>query len=407
MSTGPNAQGAQTAAPRILWHSAPPWSSSAYGAQTRSLAREFRRSGIEVTLSAAMGLHDQPVQWDGFTVVPSPGGRDSVGAWAHRLLDPTEGDRVVTLVDAWRLAGQQLEDVPAVAWTTFETVPATPRGLTALAASRAQPVAVSAFVAELLVDAGHDRPPVISHGIDTSAFAPLVGHDRVASRQRARRELELDDDAFVIGMVATNAQASINRKSIPEVVVAAARFAKAHPRSVLWVHTNDPSGSVARGLDLRRLITASEIDPERVRISPAPEVVGGTTDASMAVLYNAFDVLCQPSGGEGFCLPLIEAQACGIPVVASDFSAQPEHVGVGRLVDGHRRWVPELHAEMLTPSIAGICDALEAIASSGDSGFEEACEFGRRYDVQRSALPRWLELLSLAPDRLDLGPATR
>jgi glycosyltransferase involved in cell wall biosynthesis len=51
----------------------------------------------------------------------------------------------------------------------------------------------------------------------------------------------------------------------------------------------------------------------------------------MAATYSAMDVLLAPSHGEGFCVPLIEAQACGTPVIATDFSAQPELVGAGWL----------------------------------------------------------------------------
>lgn len=54
----------------------------------------------------------------------------------------------------------------------------------------------------------------------------------------------------------------------------------------------------------------------------------------LRALYNAADLLLFPSLYEGFGLPVLEAMACGTPVVASNTSALPEAVGnAGVLVD--------------------------------------------------------------------------
>lgn len=51
------------------------------------------------------------------------------------------------------------------------------------------------------------------------------------------------------------------------------------------------------------------------------------SDHELAVLYNAASLFVFPSLYEGFGLPLLEAMACGTPVVAANSSSIPEIVG--------------------------------------------------------------------------------
>lgn len=70
---------------------------------------------------------------------------------------------------------------------------------------------------------------------------------------------------------------------------------------------------------------------------------GFVAEADLPALYSAACLFIYPSLWEGFGLPLLEAMACGTPVIAANRSALPEVVGpAGLLVD------PED-----TPAIAG------------------------------------------------------
>jgi glycosyltransferase involved in cell wall biosynthesis len=56
----------------------------------------------------------------------------------------------------------------------------------------------------------------------------------------------------------------------------------------------------------------------RLGIEPAIEQVRGLSREQLAALYRGAAVVVQPSDAEGFGLPIIEALACGAPVVVSD-----------------------------------------------------------------------------------------
>jgi glycosyltransferase involved in cell wall biosynthesis len=52
----------------------------------------------------------------------------------------------------------------------------------------------------------------------------------------------------------------------------------------------------------------------------------------ITTFLNSLDVFVFPTLGEGFGLPVCEAMACGIPVVASNVTTMPEIVGDGGLL---------------------------------------------------------------------------
>jgi glycosyltransferase involved in cell wall biosynthesis len=54
---------------------------------------------------------------------------------------------------------------------------------------------------------------------------------------------------------------------------------------------------------------------------------GYVADEALPLWYNAASVLVLPSVYEGFGLPIVEALACGTPVIAANVSALPEAAG--------------------------------------------------------------------------------
>ena len=69
---------------------------------------------------------------------------------------------------------------------------------------------------------------------------------------------------------------------------------------------------------------------------PGIRFIGQTSDAMLRALYRQAAALVYPSFAEGFGIPILEAFACGTPVVTSNDSGMLEAAGAAaELVDPH------------------------------------------------------------------------
>jgi glycosyltransferase involved in cell wall biosynthesis len=99
------------------------------------------------------------------------------------------------------------------------------------------------------------------------------------------------------------------------------------------------------------------------------------SDADLAALMAGADVLCLPSHFEGFGLPVLEAMACGTPVVVSNRGALPEVVGnAGLIVEPDAAAVEGALRRVLTEP--GLAEDLRrrALDRAGEFSWERTCE---------------------------------
>ena len=78
-------------------------------------------------------------------------------------------------------------------------------------------------------------------------------------------------------------------------------------------------------IDLVKLI-------KKLNLYPKVKFLGFIPTKDLRAVYNLAEVYCQPSFYEGFGLPVLEAMACGCPVVSSDTSSLPEISGEAALL---------------------------------------------------------------------------
>jgi len=122
----------------------------------------------------------------------------------------------------------------------------------------------------------------------------------------------------------------------------------------------------------------------------------------MVTMYNSFDVLLNCTGGEGFGMPFVEAQACSVPVVGTDYASGPEQIGAGLTVRADDYIIfstPGVRYAL--PSIDGMADALTKIYNSNREKLaKKARRFAERYSWERVIENYWKPFLQECSEEL-------
>lgn len=140
------------------------------------------------------------------------------------------------------------------------------------------------------------------------------------ARNALRTKLGLAADSFVLGMAAQNQ----GRKDIPDTLRAFYQFAADKPSARLLLDMdavspagwNIPAMCQQFGWDAGKIIF--RVDAMRAGLTHIRE------------RYNVMDVHAVMSHREGFGLPLVESQACGVATMALDWCSGTEIVGDGK-----------------------------------------------------------------------------
>jgi glycosyltransferase involved in cell wall biosynthesis len=353
-----------------------------------------------MAIAANFGIAGCTVYWDGMPVFAAQQdwGNPSISTFARHF----KVDWVIALCDSWVLKPDKWDDDLRVAcWAPVDEWPPPAAVVSVLGHEKVQPIAMSRFGENWLRKAKLD-PLYVPHGVDTKVFKPSP-----ETRAADRATLELPEDAFVITMVGANRGWSQHapRKSFPQAFDAFAQFCKRHKDAYLYCHTvAQPS---APGIDLVLMAKAMGIPDNRLAFPPDVAWHLHVMDNKfVAGVLNASDVLLNPSMSEGFGVPIIEAQACGTPVIASNHSSMPELTQSGWLVEGDRWWDGAQMAFAIMPSVKSILERLEeAYENRGNQKLkDEACEFAQTYDADRVAAQYWKPALEALERPKEVGP---
>jgi len=373
-----------------------PWNNSGYGKVTRLFVSRINKTEHEVVaIAAPYSFGASILEYDGIPVIGAasdPSGNDII-LNNHEYFG---ADLTIVLADPFGLikSASSLAQINLAMLFPVDTNPVGDGDVTVLRESQALPIAISQFGYKALCNEGAE-PLYVPHAVDTNIYCP---GDPFSYRDTVPQIL--GPETFVIGMCAMNRDPQ--RKGFAEQMVAFADFHRRHPDSVFSLHTTPV---VNGGLNLHKMAAQLGVTEAVVWPDSYSYGTGMITDEQMVPWYRGLDVLSMCSYGEGFGLPLIEAQACGIPVITTDASATSELCGAGWIVSGTPFWTNG-HASWWTrPDIEDIIQAYDTAyyaRSNGTLPQKQAREFAMNYDIDHVFNQYMIPALKTIEDRICL-----
>jgi teichuronic acid biosynthesis glycosyltransferase TuaC len=156
----------------------------------------------------------------------------------------------------------------------------------------------------LRLGADKTKTSVIYNGVDTDLFRP-------ANKNQSRKKLGLPNNRKIVLSV----RRLVYKNGLDTLIESVPKVAQKHPDVLFVVAGKGPS---------RKLV---EDRIKELGISQNIKLAGFVPDEQLPLYYDAADIFMLPSAsGEGLPLVLLEAMACGVPVIATKVGGTPEIV---------------------------------------------------------------------------------
>jgi len=389
---------------RIYWHSTAPWSPSSYSVLTMRAVPPIVRAGYEVVLGTWYGLQGQPMPW---TIQANGKKATSVRVLPHHQVGGNtygeaimvenyrrnECDVMMTVCDVFVFPPEETSKTNFAPWLPIDTSPVA-GGIVRALGPAIYPMCYSQFGVDELAKAGINAK-YVPCGAPMDVFTP---GDKAEARTRFDLGREFD---FLVSMIAANKDAN-DRKGFAVALQGFAQFVERRPeaQAVLYVHT-DWGGPIKVGEIAKSLGVGEHV----VQPDQYGYIMGMLGEQYMVDVYRASDVLLNPAKSEGFGLPLVEAQMCGCPVIATDFANTDELLSAGWKVGGHRAWYPGAEAWRMEVEPGQIADAMEEAWQERDNPKlrEKARKGVAKYDQEAVFEKYWRPALRDIKKLVDAG----
>ena len=368
---------------KIVAVSNTPMAPTGYGTQIAQLGLRALAAGHDFSVAANYGA---PVnmEWNGIKIYAegllkyaNDSGPENIALAAR------DGGFGLTLFDVWTGVADGWHELPLVCWVPVDHSPV-PRRVAewCIKGGNKYIVAMSKNGEQLMLEAGvpRDRLTYIPHAIDRSIWNADV--------QPVRNLLRVPETAHLTIITAMNKG---KRKSFPEMLTAWVRLAQTHEDAYLYLHT-DKWGHMD-GINLIPLLKALGAPEDRIRWVNSSQMRAGIPAETLAAIMRSANVLLLASRGEGFGIPVIEAQACGTPVIVTDWTAQPELVrDHGYVCEGQEEWDEMQESWWKIPSVESILEGLTLNYIAPQEGSIDRAALAKKmyeYDADFVYLTKW------------------
>jgi len=219
-----------------------------------------------------------------------------------------------------------------------------------------------------------EQVKIVPHGVDVETFHPMP-----ELRVRIRQAMRIREDDFIFLTVG----AMTENKGIDLLFRAFARVCAKFPHCRLLLKGCDP---LYESRNLLMNVLSVMPPPERDRVLDRIIYFGSSfQNARMAQLYQVADIYVSPYRAEGFNLPVLEAAACGIPIictaggptddfVSQEFAKTIASTKISAYSDGEEIFALEPDFEHLVALMESAVDSVEWRTRAGIAGSSHVAE---------------------------------
>ncbi len=225
---------------------------------------------------------------------------------------------------------------------------------------------------------------VVPHGVNARTFSPLAAAERAEAR--AQLGIESDQPLFLnVGVATWN-------KGLDLMIKAFAVVRKRHPKARLLLKENKS----LYGLGVDR--TVADLQRQQPGLIDSDVLAGisvisnSLDQAQLRTLYGVADAYVSSYRAEGFNLPVLEALACGTPVIVTAGGATDDFCPNGlatkvRSRPGLRADAPEEVGPFRVPDPDALIDAMDTVAAGGVLRNDPALASQRQAVLDRLSWP--------------------
>lgn len=435
---------------RILFCSEATFLNTGYATYTREILNYLHSTGkYELAEMASYGEQNDPraqnIPWKFYGVVPGANSsKEDKEQYQHHstaqfgelafesvCLD-FKPDIVCDIRDFWMLDFQERSPFrPFYKWCIMPTVDARPQARQWIATYQSADACLtySEWAGEVLKEQSGGKINYIGISPPSAHSAYRPAQDKVA----LRKSMGLDPSLKIVGTVMRNQR----RKLYPDLFAAFRLLLDSvedNSKYMLYCHTSYPD----LGWDIPELLQQYELSSKvlftyicqqtnqpfvslfRGAITQSPytnqycavlsNVKSGAEYEDLAKIINLFDLYVQYANCEGFGLPQVEAAACGVPVMATDYSAMESVI---KNLNGIPVKPKALYKELETGCLRAVPDnelAAQLMKSFFEKSEEERKAIGKetrelflkhyRWEQSGSAWENYFDSVEILPDHL-------